>query len=318
MKLAWGIKDYGQLGGLVDYGWGMARADRAFVFVDNHDNQRGHGGAGNVSHREFSPRVTWNDDNDSLGDVITHKTPREYKQAVSYMLAHPYGFAQVMSSYYFDNTDQGPPHNADWRYIRKVFSLSLLWNCIDSSIALRMSPLTRTEAAAAVGSVNTAGILSLKWLLKSPRSFQLETVKQINCGRFASATLSPARIWPITGTMAERWRSRAAIKGFSLWRRAAPWTRLCQPVGETKWPLSNLILYNSLRSAQGLPAGTYCNIVDNCATNVNVGADGKARIQINNYEEPILAICVGCTADGGPTPSPGTGIALDPGAGISC
>lgn len=46
MKLAWGIADYGQLGGLVDYGWGMARDDRAFVFVDNHDNQRGHGGAG--------------------------------------------------------------------------------------------------------------------------------------------------------------------------------------------------------------------------------------------------------------------------------
>lgn len=46
MKLAWGIADYGQLGGLVDYGWGMAQSDRAFVFVDNHDNQRGHGGAG--------------------------------------------------------------------------------------------------------------------------------------------------------------------------------------------------------------------------------------------------------------------------------
>ena len=95
MKLAWGINDYGQLGGLIDYGWGMARDDRAFVFVDNHDNQRGHGGA---------------------GDVITHKTPREYKQAVSYMLAHPYGFAQVMSSYYFDNSDLGPPHNDDYRF----------------------------------------------------------------------------------------------------------------------------------------------------------------------------------------------------------
>jgi alpha-amylase len=95
MKLAWGINDYGQLGGLIDYGWGMARDDRAFVFVDNHDNQRGHGGA---------------------GDVITHKTPREYKQAVSYMLAHPYGFAQVMSSYYFENSDLGPPHNDDYRF----------------------------------------------------------------------------------------------------------------------------------------------------------------------------------------------------------
>ena len=48
------------------------------------------------------------------GDVVTHKTPREYKQAVAYMLAHPYGFAQVMSSYYFESTDEGPPHNADF------------------------------------------------------------------------------------------------------------------------------------------------------------------------------------------------------------
>ena len=51
-----------------------------------------------------------------VGDVITHKTPREYKQAVAYMTAHPYGFTQVMSSYYFTNTDEGPPHNADYRY----------------------------------------------------------------------------------------------------------------------------------------------------------------------------------------------------------
>lgn len=51
MKLAWGIRDYSQLGGLVDYGWGMAREDRAFVFVDNHDNQRGHGGAGTLTSR---------------------------------------------------------------------------------------------------------------------------------------------------------------------------------------------------------------------------------------------------------------------------
>jgi alpha-amylase len=45
-KIAWGIKDYGQLSNLIDYGWGMARSDRAFIFTDNHDNQRGHGGGG--------------------------------------------------------------------------------------------------------------------------------------------------------------------------------------------------------------------------------------------------------------------------------
>ena len=48
------------------------------------------------------------------GEVITHKTPREYKQGVAYMLAQDYGFTRLMSSYYFDSTDQGPPHYDDF------------------------------------------------------------------------------------------------------------------------------------------------------------------------------------------------------------
>ena len=48
------------------------------------------------------------------GDVITHKTPLEYKQAVAYTLAQDYGYTRIMSSYYFNNTDQGPPHNHDF------------------------------------------------------------------------------------------------------------------------------------------------------------------------------------------------------------
>jgi alpha-amylase len=29
--------------------------------------------------------------------------------AVAFLMAQPYGFKRIMSSYYFDNTDQGPP-----------------------------------------------------------------------------------------------------------------------------------------------------------------------------------------------------------------
>ena len=32
------------IGGLYDPGWGMLTPETAFVFLDNHDNQRGHGG----------------------------------------------------------------------------------------------------------------------------------------------------------------------------------------------------------------------------------------------------------------------------------
>ena len=52
-KLAEGIVDYQKLGGLIDYNWGMVPSDRAFVFVDNHDNQRGHGGAGKMNSLPF-------------------------------------------------------------------------------------------------------------------------------------------------------------------------------------------------------------------------------------------------------------------------
>ena len=93
-KIGWAANgDWGQFGGLYDPGWGMGPTDRAFVFADNHDNQRGHGGG---------------------GDVVTHKTPAEYTAAISFMLAFDYGFTRVMSSYYFgEDTDQGPPNLGD-------------------------------------------------------------------------------------------------------------------------------------------------------------------------------------------------------------
>lgn len=51
----------------------------ALVFVDNHDNQRGHGAGG--------------------ASIVTFWDSRLYKMAVGYMLAHPYGVTRVMSSF---------------------------------------------------------------------------------------------------------------------------------------------------------------------------------------------------------------------------
>jgi alpha-amylase len=78
---------------LYDPGWGMVEGQDALVFVDNHDNQRGHGAG---------------------GDVVTHTDPRKYKIAQAITLSQTYGWPRVMSSYYFDNTDEGPPHNDDY------------------------------------------------------------------------------------------------------------------------------------------------------------------------------------------------------------
>ncbi|XP_022108600.1 alpha-amylase-like [Acanthaster planci] len=60
----------------------------ALVFVDNHDNQRGHGGG---------------------QGVITFKEPRQYKMCNVFMLAYPYGITRIMSSFDFNDTEAGPP-----------------------------------------------------------------------------------------------------------------------------------------------------------------------------------------------------------------
>lgn len=70
--------------------WGLLPHDVALTFVENHDNQRGHGAGGNI---------------------LTYKNPRPYKGAVAFTLAHPYGEPQLMSSFAFTNTEAGPPMN---------------------------------------------------------------------------------------------------------------------------------------------------------------------------------------------------------------
>ncbi|WP_086818606.1 alpha-amylase family protein [Allokutzneria sp. NRRL B-24872] len=65
-------------------------SNKAVVFTDNHDTQRGH-------------------------PVLTHKDGGRYALANAFVLAWPYGTPQVMSSYEFANTDQGPPSDANGR-----------------------------------------------------------------------------------------------------------------------------------------------------------------------------------------------------------
>ncbi|MEP0887339.1 alpha-amylase family protein [Leptolyngbya sp. PL-A3] len=72
--------------------WGLMPADKAVVFIDNHDKQRGHGGG---------------------GTYLTHKQASLYSLANVFMLAFPYGYPQVMSSYPFTTSDQGPPADPD-------------------------------------------------------------------------------------------------------------------------------------------------------------------------------------------------------------
>ncbi|KAL7984868.1 hypothetical protein Chor_003438 [Crotalus horridus] len=83
-------------------GWSFMPSDKAVVFVDNHDNQRGHGAGGAA--------------------ILTFWDSRLYKIGVGFMLAHPYGFTRVMSSFswprHFENGKDindwvGPPSYED-------------------------------------------------------------------------------------------------------------------------------------------------------------------------------------------------------------
>ena len=65
-----------------------------------------------------------------------------------------------------------------------------------------------------------------------------------------------------------------------------------KPKKSLQFDTNNLSLQR-ISCSKGLPAGTYCNIIDDCKTSIRVKSDGKARIHLNNYDEPILAICVG-------------------------
>ncbi|XP_066304490.1 alpha-amylase 1-like [Branchiostoma lanceolatum] len=92
------------LSSLKDFGedWGMEWDGNALVFVDNHDSQRSH------------------------ASVVTFRDSRLYKMANAFMLAFPYGFVRLMSSFYWDqywedgkdvNSWVGPPSDSNWNIL---------------------------------------------------------------------------------------------------------------------------------------------------------------------------------------------------------
>jgi len=86
--------------------WGLMPDGSALVFLNNHDNQRGHGGG---------------------GSIITFEDPYDLKIFNAFMMAWQYGVPRIMSSYYFDNSDQGPPNSQ--RSINEDGSCGNGWVC---------------------------------------------------------------------------------------------------------------------------------------------------------------------------------------------
>lgn len=73
--------------------WGFIESSKALVFVDNHDNQRGHGAGGST--------------------ILRYKEAKPYKMATAFALAYPFGVSRIMSSFDFEDPDQGPPQDSN-------------------------------------------------------------------------------------------------------------------------------------------------------------------------------------------------------------
>lgn len=88
-QLAPNFNEDGKLQYLNTFGesWGLMKKSDAVVFIDNHDTQRGEA-------------------------ILTYKNGKLYELVNVFMLAHPYGYPKVMSSYFFDGHDQGPPSSS--------------------------------------------------------------------------------------------------------------------------------------------------------------------------------------------------------------
>jgi alpha-amylase len=97
--------------------WGLMPSDKAIVFTSNHDTQRGHGGG---------------------AAFISYQNGRLEDLASVFMLAWPYGYPSVMSSYAFDSsttagTDAGPPSDAKGNTISVYPEGSNTPNCFDQT-----------------------------------------------------------------------------------------------------------------------------------------------------------------------------------------
>ena len=209
-KIKEGIDSFSSLHSVVDFGWGMADSAHALVFVDNHDNQRGHGGG---------------------GIILTHKTPKEYKMGTAFLLANDYGFTRVMSSYYFHGDGDGPPHNANYS--------------------------AKDVIIKADGTCDNGWVCEHRW-------------KPIgNMVAFRNA---------VAGTTKHHWYQQGDQVAFARGNKGF-------------FAMAKNGMNDRLQT--GLPAGSYCNLIDDCATRITVDRSGNAQIVINNNGEPVVAFITG-------------------------
>jgi alpha-amylase len=265
-------------------GWGLQPSLISIAFIDNHDNQRGHGGGGQT-----------------IKDIRNNLTA--YTLANIFMLAWPYGYTNVMSSYRFGSGhlwlhDQhleqditriadlpvhddflGPPHNATHKTVLQPADYSAAATWTTRSVWVNQGGNRR----------NTCFDDGSKWMCE------------------------------------HRWRQIANMVGFrnavnTNWDRVANWwTNGNRQIAFGRGALG-FVLINAQPATDpstfgpegngwiqtGLPAGRYCDVINSnitadktrCimengqnVTPVTVFADGKANIPVRAMD--AVAIHVG-------------------------
>jgi alpha-amylase len=239
-KLAPNFQQDGKLQYLKTFGesWGLMKTGDAVVFLDNHDTQRG-------------------------GAELTYKNGKLYELASVFMLAHPYGYPKVMSSYYFNDHDQGPPSSP-------VHT--------GSSVACGGAPSLWTKR-------NTS-------LESMPSRYLLESTS----GRIAGASsANNTASAPLDGPWVceHRW---TAVANMVAWRKSAGSNSVSNfqavggdTIGFCRGSAACVALNRGSSTWEvtlkfSLPAGEYCNVIQSddtssCPT-ISVTSDGSAKLQV--------------------------------------
>ncbi|KAL1504259.1 hypothetical protein AB1Y20_010668 [Prymnesium parvum] len=107
----------GALANLRTLGDGLLPSQSALAFIDNHDSQRASAALAASSVEAADPHAPfWRGMSHATASlasgVLTYKEGPSYAVAAAFMLAWPYGRVRLMSSYYFDDHDAGPPSQA--------------------------------------------------------------------------------------------------------------------------------------------------------------------------------------------------------------
>jgi len=247
-------------------GWGLQSSSVAIAFIDNHDNQRGHGGGGQVMK----------DIRNNLG---------AYKLASIFMLAWPYGYPNVMSSYRFGNGEI-------WRFNQNpAQDITSVVNMPVHDDFLGPPHDNAHKSVLQAGDYADAGAWTTRRVWVSEGGKPRNT-----CSDADSKWMCEHRWRPIANMVAFRNNTLAAWRVDNWWDNGN--NQIAFGRGNLGFVVINKEDSTLDRTFQtGLRAGRYCNAWDSELVNqactgsvITVNADGTARFQVSPWNAAAIYV----------------------------